>query len=381
MLQLIEVKGMGFGMRYFFDLLKNVDKALLIMPAVFAVISIVMVGSTSYAGEFIFSRDVKVQLAAYIIGACALFVMMFIDYAVYANFEKPLYVGSIAFLLTVYIPHLGVEHYGARSWINLGVTDLQPSEFVKISFAILLAIYLSRHRDDIATLKGVVMAAIYAAPFILIVLKEDLGTAIVYAAMWIVMVFYAGIAWKLFFALAGVVACMLPASYFVLASHQKERIDAFLHPDNLQLAGNYQVWQSKVAIGSGGLFGKGLFRGTQKNLDFLPVQKSDFIFSVIAEELGLIGGAVIIALYAFFLYRIVRIAREAKDLYGALIVMGFIGMFGFQIFENIGMTMGIMPVTGITLPFISYGGSSVLANMAIVGLIANVGFRNKIINF
>lgn len=141
------------------------------------------------------------------------------------------------------------------------------------------------------------------------------------------------------------------------------------------------MWHSKVAIGSGGFFGKGLFMGTQKELKFLPVQKSDFIFSVIIEELGMLGGLLIISLYTLFLFRIIKIAREAKELYGSLIVIGFIGMFGFQIFENIAMTMGLMPVTGVTLPFISYGGSSVVSNMIALGFILNVGMRNRHINF
>ena len=288
---------------------------------------------------------------------------------------------SVLFLLTVYIPGLGVEHFGARSWINLGVTDLQPSELVKISFVLLFANYLSRNHESLRTWQGIFLAALYGGPFILIVLKEDLGSAIVMAVMWVTMVFFAGVDGKIFAKLSGLFLLTIPIIYRFMASHQKERIDAFLHPENLSLGGNYQVWHSKVAIGSGGFFGKGLFMGTQKELKFLPVQKSDFIFSVIVEELGMLGGLVLISLYTLFLYRIIKIARAAKEFYGSLIAIGFIGMFGFQIFENIAMTMGIMPVTGITLPFISYGGSSIVSNMIALGLILNVGMRNKEINF
>jgi len=169
--------------------------------------------------------------------------------------------------------------------------------------------------------------------------------------------------------------------YLMMASYQKERIAAFLHPSNLSLGGNYQVWESKIAIGSGGVFGTGLFKGTQKALDFIPVQKSDFIFSVIVEELGLVGGACVIGLFTIMLIRFMRVAINAYDLYGALIVVGFIGMFVFQIFENIAMTMGIMPVTGITLPFLSYGGTSILGNMMALGFIMAVAIRSKGINF
>ncbi|MGI6730963.1 MAG: rod shape-determining protein RodA [Anaerovoracaceae bacterium] len=368
-------------MSYYFNLLKNIDRVLLILPICFAVISTVMIGSTAYQGEFIFNKDIKVQIAAYCLGAIALCVVLAFNYKTFENMEKILYVISIAFLLTVYIPGLGVEHFGARSWIDLGPVDMQPSELVKISFVLVYASYLARNRDNLVTTKGIFFAILYASPLIVIVLKEDLGTAIVMGVMMVAMIFTAGIDYKIFAKLAGLFAISIPILYRFMAPHQKLRIDAFLHPENLSLPGNYQVWNSKVAIGSGGLFGKGLFQGTQKELKFLPVQKSDFIFSVIVEELGMVGGAVVIALYTAFLYRILKIASNAKDLYGFLVVIGLMAMFGFQIFENIAMTMGLMPVTGVTLPFISYGGSSVVANMIALGLILNVGIRSKVINF
>jgi len=368
-------------MNYFWNLLKNIDKTLLLLPIIFAIISVVMVGSTMYDGAFIFTRAVKIQIVAYGLGFIAIGAMVFIDYKLYEGLEKIIYIGSILFLLTVYVPGLGVVHYGARSWINLGVTDFQPSELVKIFFVILMATYLSRNRDNLHNLKGVLMAALYASPFIVIILLEDMGNAIVFCAIWIAMVFYAGIDYKLFLKLAGLALVSLPIIYRFMASHQKDRISAFLHPENLSIDANYQVLQSKIAIGSGGFFGKGLFQGTQKQLDFLPVKESDFIFAVIVEELGMLGGMILIGLYTFFLYRIAKIVKNAKDLYGALIAAGFMGMFGFQIFENIAMTMGLMPVTGITLPFISYGGSSILTNMTALGLILSIGMRSKSINF
>ena len=368
-------------MVYFKNLLKNIDKILLFLPLCFAVISIIMVGSTSYEGEFIITKDITVQFAAYCLGAIALAIVLFFDYQIFESMEKIIYIVSILFLLTVYIPGLGIEHYGSRAWVDLGPIDMQPSELVKISFVLVFASYLTKKRATLFTLKGVGMAGLYAAPFIVIILKEDLGTAVVMCFITVVMIFSAGIDYKLFAKLGGVFLISMPILYRFMASHQKERIDAFLHPENLNLAGNYQVYNSKIAIGSGGVLGKGLFEGTQKELKFLPVQKSDFIFSVIAEELGMIGGATVIILYTVFLYRMLKIADNAKDMYGSLIVIGILSMFCFQIFENIAMAMGIMPVTGITLPFISYGGSSVVANMVALGIILNVGIRSKIINF
>lgn len=368
-------------MDYFKNLLKNIDKVLLFLPVCFAVISIIMVGSTSYEGQFIITKDITVQFAAYCLGAAALCIVLLFNYKTFESLEKFIYAGSILFLLTVYIPGLGVEHFGARAWVDLGPIDMQPSELVKISFVLVFASYLTRNRGSLYTLKGIGLAFLYAVPFIAIILKEDLGTAVVMCFMTVIMIFSAGIDYKLFAKLGGVFLISIPILYRFMADHQKQRIDAFLHPDVMSLPGNYQVWNSKVAIGSGGLFGKGLFEGTQKELKFLPVQKSDFIFSVIVEELGMIGGAVVILFYTVFLYRMLKIADNAKDMYGSLVVIGILAMFCFQIFENIAMAMGVMPVTGITLPFISYGGSSVVANMIALGIVLNVGIRSKIINF
>ena len=162
---------------------------------------------------------------------------------------------------------------------------------------------------------------------------------------------------------------------------KKQRIEAFLHPDDPSYTGNYQVIQSMIAIGSGGLTGKGLYNGTQNQEGFLPVQESDFIFAVIGEELGVWGMAIIMILYAFFLIRMLTIAREAKDFYGTLIVVGVMCMFAYQIIQNIGMTVAVIPVTGVTLPFVSYGGSSLMTSLANLGLVLNVGMRRKKINF
>ena len=359
---------------------RSVDKIICLIILVLAATSVLMIGSTTVNTNF-FSRSVVVQIIAYFLGLIAILVMLRFNYSITQDMDKILYVLAILALMTVYIPGLGVELYGSRAWIDLKVITIQPSEIVKILFILILASYLDRHRNELNDFQSLVKVGLLAAPIILIVLKEDLGSALVFIAIWIVMIFFAGIDIKAlgkFFALA---LTMVPVSYIFMADYQKERIESFLHPNNLALQGNWQVWQSKVAIGSGGLFGKGLFHGTQKNLDFIPVQTSDFIFSVIGEELGLIGGLVVIALYGILLVRMMRILFEALDFYGALIISGIIGMFTFQIFENIAMTMGLMPVTGITLPFLSYGGSSIISNMLAIGLVLNIGARNKKIQF
>ena len=365
----------------FRELFKNADKILLVTAIIFAAVSLLMIESISYDNGFMLTRDVIVQAAAYVLGFILLFVILTIDYRVFQNFEKILYIASLLILLTVYVPGLGYEQYGSKAWIHIGSMTFQPSEIVKITFTLLMAKYFTKRRGTLDSFKSIIFAALYAAPFILIIVKEDLGSALVFCAIWIFMLFYAGIDYRAFVKFIAVFLLSIPVVYKFMASYQKERIDAFLHPDNLSLQGNWQVYQSKIAIGSGGFTGKGLFNGTQKELDYLPVQKSDFIFSVIVEELGFIGGAVLLFMFALFFYRIAKIIYEARDLYGALVAIGFIGMFLFQVFENIAMSMGIMPVTGVTLPFISYGGSSVLVNMIALGFIISVGMRSKVINF
>ena len=368
-------------MNSFSNYSKNLDKYVLATILILAVVSLLMIESTVYDNGFVLSRDVIVQAASYILGFIAVAVILRINYTQVLGLEKPLYIISLGLLLMVYLPVIGYEQFGARAWINLGITTIQPSEFVKILFVLIMAGYLNEHRDDLYNFKGLLKAGISAAPIIVIVLKEDLGSALVFAAIWVVMIFFAGIDYKVFAKFFALVCAAVPVAYLFMAEYQKERIEAFLHPNNLALQGNYQVWQSKVAIGSGGFFGKGLFQGTQKELDFIPVQKSDFIFSVIGEELGFIGGLIVIGLLGFLLIRLTKIAHHALDFYGALIVVGFIGMFTFQIFENIAMTMGIMPVTGITLPFLSYGGSSILSNMIAIAIVLDVGVRSKKLSF
>lgn len=369
-------------MGYFKDLFKGISKPLLFLPIVLGMISITMMISTSYHGRInLLDRTVVVQSIAYILGAIAVIIIAHMDYTLFQDIEKKLYIGSILFLLLVYVPGLGIEQFGARSWINLRITTMQPSELVKITFVLLFANYLQRHRNDLFSFIGVLKAVGYSAPFILIVVKDDLGSALVFIAIWVLMVFYAGIDGKLFAQCAIGTALCIPLAYKFMARHQKDRIDAFLHPNNLALTGNYQVYQSKIAIGSGGFFGKGLFHGTQKELEFLPVRNSDFIYSVIVEELGFIGGAIVLGIYAWLIFTMSKVASSCKDLYGSLVVMGIIGMFTFQIFENIAMTMSVMPVTGITLPFLSYGGTSILSNMIALALVINVAIKNRSVQF
>lgn len=361
-------------MNYLRNTFKGISKPLLFIPILLGILSVVMMVSTAGNNGF---RTVIVQSAAYIMGIILVVIMSNMDYSIVDDFEKYIYIGSVVFLLTVYIPGIGAEINGARSWIDLKFTTFQPSEIVKLTFILLFANYLAKNKDKIYTFKGVCMALLYCLPFLLIVTKEDLGSGLVFGIIWVTMIFYGGINSSIFARCAAGVALCIPVAYHFMADYQKQRIEAFLHPDNLAIGANYQIYQSKTAIGSGGFFGKGLFNGTQKDLNFLPVQNSDFIYAVIVEELGFLGGIFVIGAFAWLLYEIGKVASRCKDPVGSLIVMGVLGMFAFQVFENIGMTMGVMPATGITLPFLSYGGSSILSNMIAMGLVINVAIRNR----
>ena len=360
----------------YFSHLKSVDKLICLTVAILATVSVLMIGSTSVNSNF-FSRSVIVQMAAYVIGITAALIFMAIDYKFFQNFSILLYIMALGLLALVYVPGLGIEVNNARAWIDLRIVTFQPSEVVKLLFILIMADYLNKNHQNLNTFGSLVKAGLLAAPIIVIVLKEDLGSALVFASIWVFMMFYAGIDLKVFAKFFALVAAMVPVAYLFMHDYQKDRLEAFLHPNNFSLPGNYQVWQSKVAIGSGGIFGKGLFNGTLKDTDFIPVQTSDFIFSVIGEELGLVGGIAVISLFGFLLVRMMRILHRCVDFYGALIISGVIGLFTFQIFENIAMTMGLMPVTGITLPFLSYGGSSVIANILAIALVMNVHARDK----
>ncbi|MBF8984311.1 rod shape-determining protein RodA [Lutibacter sp. B2] len=363
-------------------LMKHIDIKMIFVVIALFLISIMMISSATHVLKYGLTKKVEIQTISFLIGIVAVILILFIDYNKFSDFAKGIYIGSILLLLCVYIPGLGKVQYGARSWLNLGPIDMQPSEIVKIGFILSFAKFLEVRQNKLDTVKDLIPVGLYALVPILLVLKEpDLGNALVFVVIALGMTFSAGLNYKwikkgLILAIMGV-----PIAYKFMEPHQRIRIDAFLHPSDLSLPGNYHVMQSKIAIGSGQLLGKGLYHGTQNNNNFLPVQESDFIFAVIGEEFGLLGGIVVLILYFIFLYRMIKIAKDAKDRYGSLIVIGITSMFAFQIFENIGMTMGVMPVTGVTLSFLSYGGTSILTNMIALGIVLNIGMRRQKINF
>ncbi len=363
-------------------LVKQLDWKLIITVIVIFVFGLVILSSATHAlttGKY---GQIYKQALAFILGMGMILIILVFDYNLLGKYYKELYVVSLILLAIVLIPGIGAERGGARSWLNLGPLDFQTSELVKLTFILSYAKIVEEKKGKLNTLKDIIQVLIYAVPFIgLLFAQPDLGTAIVFMCIIAGMLFTAGLSMDIIKKAIILIVISLPLMYMMMASHQKERIEAFLNPEDPTLKGNYQVIQSMIAIGSGGVNGKGLAEGSQSQNDFLPVQDSDFIFAVIGEELGAIGMISLILLYIIFLTRMIYIANEAKDFYGTLIVVGVMSMFAYQIIQNIGMTVAVIPVTGVTLPFVSYGGSSLLTSLANLGLVLNVGMRRKKINF
>jgi rod shape determining protein RodA len=297
----------------------------------------------------------------------------------YRRFRDHWYVGWAAavLLLALVVSPLGTESKGTQAWFQFGAFQLQPSEFAKPAVILALAGYASLHEGDLDIRRLGVAMGLVLVPIGLIFLQPDIGTILVFVAVMMGALLVAGarprhIALLTFVGLIGVVGVL---QMDVLEDYQRARLTAFIDPtDDLQRAA-YNQNQSKIAIGAGGFTGAGLFRGSQTNLSYVPEQHTDFIFTAIGEELGFLGASTVLMLYTLMVWRTWRTAQLARDLSGTLICAGVMALLVFQVFQNVGMTMGIMPITGIPLPFLSYGGSATLAMFISVGLVLNVHMR------
>lgn len=293
------------------------------------------------------------------------------------------YAGSVIGLVLVLVPGVGVVINGSRSWIELpGSTTLQPSEFAKLAVIVGMALLIAEkgetnYRSEARAIDIAQALLVAAVPVALVVLQPDLGTVMVLGAMVFGIIAVAGVArrWLIGLVLVAVTTAVLAVQLHVLKDYQLERFQAFADPSQDPRGIGYNVNQARIAIGNGGVFGQGLFHGSQTQNSFVPEQHTDFVFTVAGEELGLVGAGGIILLFAIVLWRALRIAVNARDAFGRLVATGIACWFGFQCFENIGMTLGIMPVTGLPLPFVSYGGSSMFAGLLAVGLLQNIHLR------
>ncbi|WP_328321215.1 rod shape-determining protein RodA [Kribbella sp. NBC_00382] len=293
-----------------------------------------------------------------------------------------LYAASVVGLILVLVPGVGAVINGSRSWIQVPGMSIQPSEFAKLAVIVGMALLIAEkgetnHREA-RTIDIAQAIAVAAIPVLLVMLQPDLGTVMVLGSIVFGIVAVSGVPkrWMLGIVTAATVIAVLAIQFNVLKKYQLARFTAFADPASDPQGIGYNVNQARIAIGNGGVFGQGLFHGSQTQNGFVPEQHTDFVFTVAGEELGLVGAGAIICLFVLILWRGLRIAVNARDAFGRLIATGVVCWFAFQAFENIGMTLGIMPVTGLPLPFVSYGGSSMLAGLLAVGLLQNIHLRS-----
>lgn len=363
---------------------KKFDFTLIITVLLLSIYGIIMIRSATLSYDDIRgTRPVKVQTIVTILGFIAILFLVLLDYQFIGKFYIPIYIVSVSMLLAVELWGVGGEIWGANRGLELpGGFVFQPAEIAKVGIIIFLAKYIDNNKNKIN--EPIVLLKILALtgiPILLIAKQPDFGTAIVFVFFLVTMLFSADIDWRYigYTALAGIIS--LPIIWFLLDSYQRNRIFTFIDPMRDPTGAGYHALQSRIAVGSGQVFGRGLFEGVQTQFGYLPEKHTDFIFAVIGEELGLIGGLAIILLYFFLIYRLIRIAKNSEDMFGSLMVTGFSAMFLAHIWENIGMTIGLMPITGIPLPFLSYGGTFHLVNFICIGIALSVGVHKEGLSF
>lgn len=324
------------------------------------------------------TRMMITQIAGLCIGLVCAIIFCFIDYKDLKSLGYLFYAATIVLLIAVIFFGSG-ENIGSRSWLKIAGVSLQPSELAKIALIIVSSIYFEKIKEGGYTRKDLIKLVVYSGiPLAFILGQKDFGTTMVFVVILFTMIFIAGIPYKYLAILGGGFIATLPILwFFVLNDARKSRIWVFLNPDADSQGAGYNVFKSKIAIGSGQLWGQGITKGIQTQNLGVPVKESDFIFTVIGEEMGFVGAVAVILLLFFILLRCVYIAANSRDLYGTFLVSGVVGYFAFHIFENIGMTLGILPVTGVPLPFISHGATSMIASFMGIGLVLSVSMRRQ----
>lgn len=364
----------------------RVNVPLCVIILLIVAYGLLVVFSATYTNDdYNFTR----QVVTVVIGAVVMVALWRFDYRLLSDYALLFLVINVVLILSPHLPVIGVEAKGAQSWIKIGI-QLQPGEFAKVTVILLAASVMARYGgkldDPREYVKALVMLGI---PFLCIMTQPDLGTGLVYLFIAVTALVVGGARPKfLLITLIVMALCVVGLlaidevmktpmadgtyEYHLLKNYQRNRLLVFLDPEADTSDSGYNLQQAQIAIGSGGLFGKGLLQGTQASLNFLPEAPTDFIFCVLAEELGFVGVLALLVLYAILIVMLMRIAREASDMFGMLIVMCVVGMWLFQILENIGMDLGIMPITGIPLPFFSYGSSFMFVNFVMLGLVGSV---------
>ncbi len=352
---------------------RDFDWLLLGFVLAICAIGVVQIYSATFNTKFA-GAHIK-QVYWILAGLVLMFLASRISYQAVLDKIPWLYLLSVAFLVAVLL--FGQKYLGARRWIKLpsGI-HFQPSEWVKLVLILAVAKYFAEARQREATLMDIIkVGLIVGVPALMVLAQPDLGTTLTYMPVAIMGLFLGGMRWKHALVIVLVAALLAPVGWHVLKPYQRERLTSFLEPEADYHGSGYQVIQSLIAVGSGGIWGKGITKGTQAGLAFLPVPQTDFIFAAFAEEQGFVGALALLLLYFMVLMRLIHNAQTAPDRAGALVVMGVVAVLTFHILVNVGMVVGYMPVTGIPLPLTSYGGSSVLFTFLALGVVMNVRMR------
>jgi rod shape determining protein RodA len=370
----------------FVSILRSLDWVLLA-----GIVGLVAVGLWAVSGvtRFDLANDpnhyLNRQIIYVCVGALALVVALFIDPDIYRRFWRPIYIGTVSLIVIVLV--VGRAARGSTRWIDLGVITFQPSEFGKLLFVLAIAGFLAeraRGGGDVGTTMRVLGLGVI--PVVLVMAQPDLGTALVYMAALGAMLFVAGTPWRQLSVLGGLAVLLIVTVLWAgpavgvnfLKPYQKSRLTCFVHPQKCTVDARYNLEQSIAAVGSGQFHGRGPKNATQTRLNFLPEHGTDFVFASYSEQRGFVGASILLALYLLVLWRALRIVAVARDLYSAVVAGGIVLALLFQIFVNIGMTMGIAPITGIPLPFVSVGGSSMIANLAAMGVLLAIHARGRV---
>lgn len=364
-----------------FKFFKNADFILTTLAILCSVCGIVAINSATYS--YGTAKYVIIQSIACVIGLILMFIISNVDFELFMDANKYIFTGNLLLLVLVLLIGIGAESTGTKGWIDLGPVSFQPSEIAKIGFVLTFANHLVKVKNDINYIPTLLGLFLHMGLFVfLILLQPDLGTAIVFFFIFLSMIFVAKISYKYIIIFFGALAVLAPLFWLlkdkILSPYQIDRILVFFDPYRDPNGSGFNVIQSEISIGSGKIFGKGYLSGTQNQLGYLPAKHTDFIFATIGEEWGFFGCMLIVVLLFLLVARCIYIAATTDNMYGALICTGISAMFLFHILENIGMCIQLMPVTGIPLPFISYGGTAIITNFMAIGFVNSVSLSRHL---
>ena len=365
-----------------FKRLRYADFLLLLTLLALLVYGLAMVYSATFpssnSSTVVFSSFAQKQIIFVVVGLVLMVAVAMIDYRILHALAYILYGLSLLLLAVVLVAGHGNVEWGSQRWIDLRLFPLQPSELAKPALVLALARYYADHQPDVRSFRHFAVSFIFAIPaFALVYAQPDLGTSVSFLFIWFLMALAAGVR-LLYLGMSGVLAAAsLPVIWSLLQGYMRDRITIFLHPETDPWGQGYNIIQAQISIGSGGMFGRGFLAGTQSQGHFLRIQHSDFIFSVLSEEMGFVGAILLFALFTLLLMRILRAAHLARDHFGRLVAAGIAITLLFTVTVNIGANVRLMPVTGIPLTFISYGGSSMITNLACMGIVQSILMRRK----